>query len=77
VRFVEREICGAGKKDKLRKRIYKLKRFGVYVILIVITVVLLFPILFTIANSFMSDKEVLDTYQKKIEEVEEEKVPNF
>jgi len=53
------------RKIKLRKRIYKLKRFGVYVILIVITVVLLFPILFTIANSFMSDKEVLDTYQKR------------
>jgi len=77
VRFVEREICGAGKKDKIEETDYKLKRFGVYVILIVITVVLLFPILFTIANSFMSDKEVLDTYQKKIEEVEEEKVPNF
>jgi len=32
VRFVEREFVELARKIKLRKRIYKLKRFGVYVI---------------------------------------------
>jgi len=75
--LLKEKFVELARKIKLRKRIYKLKRFDVYVILIVITVVLLFPILFTIANSFMSDKEVLDTYQKKIEEVEEGESTEF
>jgi len=64
-------------KIRLRKKVRDFKKVCIYGILVMAAIVLLFPILFMVTNSFMSGEEVVMTYQQQTADTAASKYTGF